>query len=437
MNHNLSIQWLLCGVATLWVLPGCVAGEPHKTNKSATKTAAPVAAEATSGPLTIDRAIRLALVHNPDLQASGARKDAADGRSVQARAWPNPAVEVSADDVPTRHGGLSQAKNMAGISQVVPFPGKKKADGQIGAADAAAGAADWQLSRAELVREVKIAYCQVQIAERSAVVAADLVSVADAAAVASAKRNVAGEIALQEQLRAEIQLEQTKADQVDAVREVAVARQELVRLLGRPDLSGAPLTGAPDESGKLSLVNSAPSAILAGHPAMVAARARREQAVATLRRAGLEPRPDVTVGVAAGRDEAANENLMAFRISVPLPLFDRNKGNQQEARAGVREADAGIAATQQALLAAWHAAVARYRAAAVQVAAHRERILPKSEQALRLVQTGFDEGKFTFIDYLDIQRTTAEARLAYQKKLLELNAARAELEAMAEPVPAG
>ena len=132
---------------------------------------------------------------------------------------------------------------MAGITQVVPFPGKKKADRQIGAADAAAGAADWRLNRAELVREVKIAYCQVQTAERSAAVAADLVRVADAAAAAAGKRNAAGEITLQEQLRAEIQLEQTKAEKVDAAREAAVARQELVRLLGRPDLRDARLTG--------------------------------------------------------------------------------------------------------------------------------------------------------------------------------------------------
>jgi cobalt-zinc-cadmium efflux system outer membrane protein len=386
--------------------------------------------------LSLPRAIRLALENNADLQASAARKEAAAGRAVQARAWPNPELEVSSDDMPTHRGGFSKAKNMAGITQVVPYPGKKKADRQIGVADAAAGTADWRLNRAELVREVKIAYCQVQTAERSAAVAADLVRVADAAAVAAAKRNVAGEIALQEQLRAEIQLEQTKAEKVDAAREAAVARQWFVRLLGRPDLSEAQLTGAPDESGKLSLVNSTPSAILAGHPAMVAARARRDQAVATLRRAGLEPRPDVTLGVAAGRDEAANENLMALRLRIPLPLFDRNKGKRLEAQAGVREAEAGIAATQQELLAAWRTAVARYKAAAAQVAAHRDRILPKSEEALRLVQTGFEEGKFNFIDYLDIQRTTAEARLAYQKKLFELNSARAELEAMAEPVPA-
>ncbi|MEI6675948.1 MAG: TolC family protein [Verrucomicrobiota bacterium] len=433
MKQKFHPIYLSClGLAVAVSLPDCAAAPPREAKPPRPNTNQAVATSA----LSLERAIRLALDHNPQLQASAARKDAAAGRALQARAWPNPELEVSADDLPTRHGGFSQAKNMAGINQVVPYPGKKKADGEIGAADAAAGTAAWRLHRAELVREVKIAYCQVQTAERSAAVAADLVRVAEAAAAAANKRNVAGEIALQELLRAEIQLEQTKTEKVDAAREAAGARQELVRLLGRPDLGAAQLTGAPDESGKLALLNVAPSSILAGHPAMVAARARRDQAVATLRRAGLEPRPDVTVGVAAGRDEAANENLMALRLSIPLPLFDRNKGNQQEASAGVREAEAGIVATQQELLASWRTAVARYKAAAAQVTAHRERILPKSEQALSLVQTGFEAGKFNFIDYLDIQRTTAEARLAYQKKLLELNSARAELEAMAEPVPA-
>jgi len=429
MKHKHLSKYLLClGLASIVTLPGHAAG-PEPARSGARQSA-------TGGTLSLVQAIRLALVHNPQLQASDARKQAAAGRAVQSRAWPNPELEISSDDIPTSRGGIAQAKNMAGISQVVPFPGKKKADRQIGAADAAAGTAAWQLNRAALVRDVKIAYCRVQIAERSAAVAADLVRVAEAAAAASAKRNAAGEIALQEQLRAEIQFEQTKAERIDAGREVAVARQELAGLLGRPDLGAAQLTGAPDESGKLSLVDVAPSAILAAHPAMLAARARNDQAVATLRRAGLEPRPDVKVGVAAGRDEAANENLMALRLTIPLPLFDRNKGKQMEARAAVREAEADIAATRQELLAAWRTALASYQAAAAQVAAHRERILPKSEQALRLVQTGFDEGKFGFIDFLDVQRTTAEARLAYQKKLFEMNSARAELEAIAEPVPA-
>lgn len=397
--------------------------------------ASPPCQAADSGGLSLDRAIRLALAHNPELQASGARKDAAAGRQIQARTWPNPELEISSEDTPVSRSRMSQGKHMAGISQTLPWPGKRKADGEIGNADAAAGAADWRLDRADLVREVKLAYYQVQAAERSAAVAGDLVKVAEAAAAAAGKRNAAGEITLQEQLRAEIQLEHAKTERIEAVREGDIARQSLVLLLGRQDLRDARLTDAPAETIDPSLTRLSSSAWLVSHPAMVAARARRDQAAATARRAGLETRPDVKVGVAGGRDEATEENLMEFRLSLPLPLFDKNKGKQQEAIAGVKEADAGVAATEQRLIAEWRAAVTRYKAAAEQVTTCRERILPKSEEALQLVQTGFEEGKFGFIDLLDTQRTTAEARMIYQKKLFELNAARAELEAMTEPVP--
>ena len=59
--------------------------------------------------------------------------------------------------------------------------------------------------------------------------------------------------------------------------------------------------------------------------------------------------------------------------------------------------------------------------------------MPKAEEAVRLVQTGFEQGKFNFIDLVDTQRTTAEARLAYQGRLLELNMGQAELEAVLQP----
>jgi cobalt-zinc-cadmium efflux system outer membrane protein len=81
----------------------------------------------------------------------------------------------------------------------------------------------------------------------------------------------------------------------------------------------------------------------------------------------------------------------------------------------------------------WANARKRYQTAAEQVANYRERILPKAGEALRLVQTGFEQGKFNFIDLVDTQRMTAEARLAYQGKLLELNIAQAELEALLHP----
>jgi cobalt-zinc-cadmium efflux system outer membrane protein len=78
-------------------------------------------------------------------------------------------------------------------------------------------------------------------------------------------------------------------------------------------------------------------------------------------------------------------------------------------------------------------AVARLQTAQSQADAYRARILPKAEEALRLVRGGFEAGKFGFLDLVDTQRTAVEVRLAYYDILLELNTAAADLDALAGP----
>ena len=169
---------------------------------------------------------------------------------------------------------------------------------------------------------------------------------------------------------------------------------------------------------------------------MVAAKANRAQAELALRRARLEPYPDVRMEVSGGRIGETGQSIIQLGFAVPLPIIDRSKGRKQEAQANNRIAEADHAALEQRLWRDWCTACQRLRTAADQVANYRERILPKASEALRLVQTGFEAGKFGFIDLLDTQRTAAEVRLAYQQKLLDLNIAQAELEALIVRNPA-
>jgi cobalt-zinc-cadmium efflux system outer membrane protein len=387
--------------------------------------------------LTLDEALRLALANNPELRASGGRVEAAAGRADQARRWTNPELELASEDVPVRSGSFRDSKNTIGVAQTVPWPGKKKLDGRIGTAGVRLGEADLSLRRVELVRDVKTAFYRVLAAERLVAVAGELVQFAESSASTARKRVEAGAAADQEQLRAEIQLDQARTELAAFQRELVTARQELVTLLGRPDLSDAPLSGALVETPDAAGLDLGPERWLANHPSVVAARTVRDRTELELRRARLEPYPDVRVGVDGGREGREDNAIVQFRVSLPLPIVDRSKGRKREAEANVGVAEAELVATEQRLLREWGTVSQRFRTAAEQVATYRERILPKANTALRLVQTGFQEGKFGFIDLLDTQRTTAEARLVYQQKLLELNTAQAELEALlgATPVP--
>jgi outer membrane protein, heavy metal efflux system len=381
--------------------------------------------------LTLEAAIRQALESNPELRASSGRIEAATGRAYQAKLWSNPELTLSAEDWPVNGGGgYSDSKQTIGVAQAIPFPGKKKLDRQIGASGVRLSEAELSLRRVELVRDVKAGFYQVLAAERLVEVAGELVKVAESSAATARKRVAAGAAADQEQLRAEIPLEEARTELAGFQRELVAARQTLALLLGRPDLAESPVSGTLAETASLTLLDQGPEHWLPNHPSVLAVKTSRDRAELELRRARLEPYPDVRMGVAGGRIGETGQSIIQLGFSVPLPIIDRSKGKKQEAQANVRIAEADQMAIEQRLLRAWGTASKRFRTAVEQVASYRERILPKADEALRLVHAGFEQGKFGFIDLLDTQRTTAEARLAYQQKLLELNIAQAELEAL-------
>ena len=385
---------------------------------------------AVTNTLTLEGAVRLALESNPQLRAADSQIGSAAGRAYQSKLWSNPELELSAEDWPTGGGGFTDAKKLVGMSQAVPFPGKKKLDGTIGRLGVRVSEAEFGLRRVELVRDVKTAFFEVLAAGRLVEVARELVAVSESSAATARKRVQAGAAADQEQLRAEIPLEQARTELAGFEREQENARQKLVMLLGRPDLKTAPVSGALSERGDLSLLKDGPTQWLAQHPSVLAAQASKELAEAGSRRARLEPYPDVKLGAAGGQEAGGAGSIVQFTLTVPVPIIDRSKGRRQEAQANVSVAESELAAVEQRLLRDWGMASQRLRTAVEQAANYRERILPKANEALRLLQRGFEEGKFGFIDLLDTQRTAAEVRLAYQQKLLELNVAQAGLEAL-------
>lgn len=386
--------------------------------------------------LTLDEAIRLALANNPSLRASEAQLNAATARAFQARKWSNPELELAAEEWPLENGrGFSDAKQTIGVAQTLPFPGKKSLDRRIGSEGVKLSEAEVALRRTELVRDVKVAFFNALAAAQRLSVADELLKVAESSAATARKRVDAGAAAYQEQLRAEILLEQARVELSNDERAVELARQSLVTLMGRPDFKDDPLAGTLVESPDSALLEMSATEVLTRHPSFRAAQANVDRARLEARRARLDPYPDVKAGVAGGRIGETDESIIELRFSVPLPIFDTGKGRRREAEANLTRTEAELYGVRRQLEREFANALGRCRTAATQVANYREHILPKANEALRLVRTGFEEGKFGFIDLLDTQRTTTEARLAYQQKLLELNIAQAELDALLSPQP--
>ncbi len=395
--------------------------------------ACPAGADSTS--LTLQEAVRLALSRSPGLEAAKARVDAARGRQHVAGQWANPELEIATEDWPLGGGGFAHAKQTLGLAQTLPYPGKKKLDRRIGGTDVRIRQAELGGRRSELVREVKTAFVRALAAERKFVLTGDLSKLAEAGAKAARERVEAGDASPHDQLRAEIEWEQTRTEEAASRRARDQAVATLCQWVGQPARPGIVLQGSLEELGEPVAQSCRPETWLAGHPEVLAARLEVEQAELEEKRAALEPYPDPRVRLAGGRVGESDESVLELSLALPLPLFDRSKGRRQEAAARSVAARAELAAVEQRLVREWTEAIQEFHSALEQAARYRDRILPRAEEALRLVGDGYAAGKFGFLELVDARRTAAGSRLVFQQKLLDSAEARVRLESFL-PAPA-
>ncbi len=381
-------------------------------------------------PLTLQRAIDLAIAQNPGFEMSRQNINAADGRRIDSSKWENPKLILMAGEAPYR-GGVGRGQMQAGLKQEIPFPGKKRLDREIGKASVVLSNHNLLSAKVLLIRDVKLNFYEVLANKRRYALAGEILRLTQNSSQSVTKRLDAGRASVQELLRAEIETERA-AIELEGARQMSVtARQELAALIGNVALVDANIGGDLNDFINRSLIKQVKQrSVISEHPQIAAARASIDRADLSLKRARLEKMPNLTTRFLAGRDGSSNENIFGLFFSLPLPLINNRKGLVQEAGANLKIAQSELKEVELALTTQLRSSYQRYVAAARQVEAYRDRILPKADEAVSLVNKGFAEGRFTLTDLLDTQRTTTAAWLMYQDKLFELLSSQADIEAL-------
>jgi cobalt-zinc-cadmium efflux system outer membrane protein len=162
--------------------------------------------------------------------------------------------------------------------------------------------------------------------------------------------------------------------------------------------------------------------ILQESPELGASRTNVGRAAEALRRARVEPVPNVTVQASPQYDIGANHTISNVSIFVPVPLFDYNQGNIRKAEADLRGARSAVARHELLLTSQLSMYFERYRNAQIQYAQFRDEIMPDAKEALDLVGHAYRQGETSFLVLLNAQRTyffTVLAGLDAQRDLWE------------------
>lgn len=294
---------------------------------------AQVAAEQT---LTLEQSIAAAIESDPGLRAAGAGVDAALGSRRQARARSNPELGVEVENFNGRDDlrGFDGAETTFTLSQQVDLGGQRRARIRVAERDLHGAELDRVIRGLDLVRDVQAAYYDALAAQERVAIERERLATAEALNVSVARRVSAARDPLMAGARAEASLAEARIALARAEAEARSARQRLASLTGIPE--GFSLT--PFDF-TLPQMSDHDHALSDDDPDLARAAAERDRASATvsLERSSAWANPELTVGYRRFEDRDGDGAFVAG-FSIPLGVFNQNRGAIERARAEQRRA---------------------------------------------------------------------------------------------------
>jgi cobalt-zinc-cadmium efflux system outer membrane protein len=374
--------------------------------------------------------MRLALDNNPALTAARREVGATEGQLLQGSLRPNPEFMYQADDV-------SKSSRSSTVELGLPIETGGKRDARVRAASLGREVAQADLGSTELrVRSAVIsAFFDVLTAQALLSTTEDSVKIAQRATDIAAKRVAAGKVSPVEETRARVAEAGARVVRTQAVSELRNARRRLASLWGNaaPEFTEASgdveqLPSLPTEDEVAQRLASAPQLLRAQR------ELERRKSLVGLEQSRAVPDVTVIVGMKRSIELPGEQTLVALKV--PLPVFNRNQGNLQEALQREEKAAAELQAARVSLSSAARQALENVGARRQEAELLRAEVLPGARSAFEAATIGFENGKFSFLEVLDAQRTLIAATSQYLNALASVHRANSELESLIGAAPA-
>jgi len=384
-------------------------------------------AEGMSPGLSLAEAINMALQHSPELLAARYALQAAEGAVAQAGARPNPELQTLVED--TR---ASTRTTTVQLSQAIELGGQRAARMSAAQMSQAQAAVDLQARRAQLRADVTEAFFASAVAQERVRLAQASSDLAMRALQAVAKRVQAGKVSPVEETRAKVAQAAVAVALLQAQSDLRVVQRGLGSLLGQAPSSGLVAVNWQASVDAAALLTPAfvhqQASRLSEAPLLRQARLEvdRRQALADLEQARRIP--DVTVTWGAKRSQELGRSQAVIGLALPLPVWDANQGNVLQALRLHDKAQADLVAAQIRVDTQWQQLSERFLSAHAEIQSLQQDVLPGAESAWQAAVTGFELGKFSFLETLDAQRTLFQARAQYLHALGEMHRAAADID---------
>ena len=378
--------------------------------------------------LTLEDVLRIADMMNPELASERKNIDLATAAIWEARLYPNPSIFVELEEYATNDGAtIGKTERMAGVSFPIVVSGRIGAATSVTEKEREVAALNYVWRRRQILGRVKRAFIGVLAARRKAELAKETRDLAKSLHDLTDERFKAQAIPEMEVLKAAVNLAKSGSDLRLAERDLAVSVKNVHALMGDVDFPKERFLGDLFSKFTAPSLEVLRGQVVTAHPLLQVAMKRKEAAELQLSLARAERIPDPVLELGAGRG-ADDDTILEVGISIPLPIFNRNQAKISAANIRIRQSELEIHSARNEVVLQLTEVYLNFTAAQDRVTVYQDEILPKARKALDQTNEGYRQGKFTYLDVLDAQRSLAEARTAYAAALADLNLSASEVE---------
>lgn len=388
--------------------------------------------------LTLPQVVAVSLQNNGDLKALRDEQGVRDAGKVRAGVLPNPILELEGE-TGALTGSSAENSMSIGVSQEFLLGGKREK--RLRAAEGELEAYRWQLADREraLRGEVQAAFFDLLLARERLDLADRSVELNRQLLQVTKDRLAAGDIPELEMNLAKVELTRSEGARIEAERSLLQSRSRLATLMGleaveQPDI--APVS-APEKTTARTHAELKQLA-LGNRPDLKALTSEKAKGDAEIALAGSEAVPNLTAGVAVTREATAMEvggiegrdtaYTIGLKLSMPIPVFDRNQAGVQEARARRSSTESRLAAAARKVEREVETAYAGLQNADKVLSLYRSDIMPQLEENLTLTREAYSLGETGILAVIEEQKKFFEVSDGYLTALHARQTALVELE---------
>jgi len=391
-----------------------------------------------SGNGTLDQLVAEALRSNPEIQAARNERDAAQQRIRPAGALDDPMLEAGVLNLPVNTFNFRQddmTMKMLGLSQKLPFPGKRGLREDVAAKGAESVGFAYQETVNRIARDVRVDYYNLALVIESTGLVEKNKQILEQFLKIAESRYAVGQGNQADVLKAQTQVSRMLDELIRLGRERAVIEAEFNRVLGRRSDSAAILTETLRLEETTLQLEALRETALKERPQLLALQSligRSEKAIDLARK---DYYPDFDLKFTYGQRDRSQDgmyrsDMIVFTVGINLPVWRESKLAPRVAEAiAMRDQALDMYQAQQnEVYSQLRQQVASAQQSLKSARLYETGILPQAKLTVESSLAAYKVNRVDFLTLLDNQMTVFNYEIGYATALSNYGKALAEID---------